>query len=56
MQTLLDDKQCLHFAREEVPSPAEWAGVNVRQEDDKKGKRTTDCVDKDQLRGMSICA
>lgn len=26
MQSLLDDRQCVHFAREEVPSPVEWQG------------------------------
>jgi hypothetical protein len=32
------------------------AGINVRREHNRKRKRTTDCVDRDQLRVMSICA
>ena len=49
MQSALDDVQCVHFAREGVPSPAEWLRerpIIIRQ----KSKRTTDCVDEHQKR------
>ena len=60
MQSLLDDKQCVHFGREEAPSPAELQGCGGERptRGPKKSRLTTDYVDidNDQLRGMSICA